>query len=340
MSKKSECRETVLMPAKFIDDKRLWDKFVDNSTRGLLFHKWDFLKLLEKYSTYQLLPYGIYKGHELICIFPLYSKKVFGQKVLFSPPPRLGVPFLGPVMDGNYDRLKQNKKEAYMDVVAREIDSEISRISPHFFQIYLLPDLLDIRSFINLKYQAVPNFTYTWNLARPLEDIWNSFSRVCKQNISKGLERNYQLEKSSDHEILVEFLTERYAGKGKTFSVNSQLIGKVVQAFPDACAVYYLSHNGEKVSGVLTTEYKNRLFCWHGLPKPREADDSYANEVLLWKLMEKAKLEGFTAFEVCGADTPQICSFRNKLNPQLELGFKLCKKDLIGTIGQKAMMFL
>jgi len=328
------------MPIKLIDDKQLWDKFADNSTRGLLFHKWDFLKLLEEYSGYQLLPYGIHKGDELICVFPLFFKKVVGQKVLFSPPPRMGVPFIGPLMHRNYHNLRQDKKEAHINLVAKEIDSEFRRIAPHYFQVYLVPDLLDMRPFINLKYQAVPNFTYTWDLTRALEDIWNSFSRVCKQNICKGLDKNYQLEKCSDHTKLVELLTERYKGKGKTFSFNPLFLEELLHAFPDSCAIYYLCHNDERVSGILITEYKNRIFCWHGLPKPREAGNTYANETLLWKLMEKAKLESFTAFEVCGADTPEICSFRNKLNPQLELCFKLLKKDLIGAVAQKVMMFL
>ena len=324
------------MPVKLIEDKQLWDRFIDKSPRGLVFHRWDFLKLLEKYSTYQLLPYGIYKGEELICVFPLFYKKILGQKVLFCPPPQSGVPYIGPVLHWNYDSFKQDKKESYINLAAREIDSEIRKISPRYLQVCLTPGLIDIRPFINLNYGTIPSFTYIWDLNPPIEDIWNSCSRVCKQNIRKGLNRNYKLERSTDHSKLVESLTGRYVDKGKSFVVNPQFLGEVQQTFPESCSLYYLCDNDEKVSGILTYEQKGYVFGWLGLPKPKETKDTYANEVLLWKLIERAKLEGHTTLEVAGANTLEMCVFRNKLNPQLEICFKLYKKGLVGVVGEKA----
>lgn len=51
------------MTVTMINDKDLWDRFVDESPYGLLFHKWDFLHIIEKHTGYQLLPYGVYKGN-------------------------------------------------------------------------------------------------------------------------------------------------------------------------------------------------------------------------------------------------------------------------------------
>ena len=50
------------MAISIIDDSELWDRTVDQSPYGLLFHKWDFLKIAEKHTGWKLLPYGVYKG--------------------------------------------------------------------------------------------------------------------------------------------------------------------------------------------------------------------------------------------------------------------------------------
>jgi hypothetical protein len=38
------------MAVQIIKDKELWNTFVDESPYGLLFHKWDFLNIMEKYA--------------------------------------------------------------------------------------------------------------------------------------------------------------------------------------------------------------------------------------------------------------------------------------------------
>jgi hypothetical protein len=54
------------MVVELVKDKEPWDNFVDESFYGLLFHKWDYLKIMERHSGYKLLSYGIYKEVFLI----------------------------------------------------------------------------------------------------------------------------------------------------------------------------------------------------------------------------------------------------------------------------------
>ena len=60
------------MVVELLEDKKRWDQFVETSPQGFLFHKWDFLKTVERHSRYQLVPYCIYSGEELRCIFPFF----------------------------------------------------------------------------------------------------------------------------------------------------------------------------------------------------------------------------------------------------------------------------
>lgn len=327
------------MPIRLIDHKEHWDKFAAACLRGTIFHQWDFLQSVAKHSGYQLLPYGIYKGSELICLFPLFCRRILGQKILFSPPFRSEISYMGPLLHDNFKNFKQDKKESYLNLIAREIDSEVRKISPSYFHVSFPPGWIDIRPFINLNYKVFPCFTYIWDLTPSTEEIWNSLAGVCKQNIRKGLTQNYTLEKSTDWAPLVEQLADRYLNKQKKLGVNSRLLDEVIGAFPDSWGLYYLCDNGKKITGILGCKGNGIYFAWLGLPKPGDAKHAYANEVLLWRLMENAKQEGCTSFEVFGADTPEMCSFRNKLNPRLEICFKVYKKTLAGIVGEQILLF-
>ena len=80
---------------RLLTTAELWDSTVDQSPYGLLFHKWDFLKIAEKHTGWMLLPYGVYKGKRLLSLFPLFYKRDLLIKSVFSPPPLSCIPYLG-----------------------------------------------------------------------------------------------------------------------------------------------------------------------------------------------------------------------------------------------------
>ena len=172
------------MTVRIIDDKALWDDFIEKSPYSLLFHRWDFLNIMEKYSGMQLLPYGIYKGNELICLFPLYFKRANGLKIVYSPPMQvlLYVPHLGFVMSQKFATLKQKKKEGYLDIVVTEMGEEIAKLGPNYISISTSPGLDDMRPFAWGGYALKPQYGYVINLEDSLDDLWN------------GLEKNLRSE--------------------------------------------------------------------------------------------------------------------------------------------------
>lgn len=92
------------------NDAKLWDKIVESSPHGTLFHIWKCLKIIEKYSKTKLYPVMVFKGTVPIGCIPLFYQKKLWMKLLFSPPPHVALSRLGPVLV-NYDELKQHKRE-------------------------------------------------------------------------------------------------------------------------------------------------------------------------------------------------------------------------------------
>jgi hypothetical protein len=113
------------MAVELLEDKKRWDQFVETSPQGLLFHKWDLLKIVERHSKYRFLPYGVYSGEELRCIFPFFVGRDHGLTVLCSPPPYTHISYLGPAFDPSVQSLEAFAKEKILDQVTGELCWEV-----------------------------------------------------------------------------------------------------------------------------------------------------------------------------------------------------------------------
>jgi hypothetical protein len=314
-------------------NQNLWDSFIDASPYGLLYHKWHFLKLVEKYTGYDFWPYGIYKGEQLICVFPLFYKKISGVKLLFSPPPQSGIPYLGPVMLKNYESVKQDKKESYVNLVAQEIDTEINRIGPNYFLAVLVPGFLDVRPFQWRNYQIYPSYTYITNVKPELKDIWGNLTTLGKQNIRKGEELKCHLARCDDTSILTDLLTERYNEQGLNHAVDPAYLKEALATYPENLILNCL-YAKEELIGATLSQVDHRYLAWMGLPKPKDKKYTYANEFMIWQLIQQAKSLGLNEFEISGANKQNLCKYRSKFNPQLKVYFTISKKDTLGKIAE------
>jgi hypothetical protein len=327
------------MAVQIIKDKELWDAFVDESPYGLLFHKWDFLNIMEKHSGYKLFPYGIYKGDELIAIFPLFFKKLFGLKTIFSPPPKTGVPYLGFIVNKEYDNLKQNKKEGLLNLIVNEIDEEIKNFSPNYVLILTVPNFLDIRPLKWNKYNIDIHFTYVIDLNRTINQIFDSFKTNLRKYIKRSERSSLELSESNDLSIFWELHKTRYEEQGINYPLISEnYLSDLIKAYPQNIKLYYLQDNNrEIISTSITQEYKTFL-GWQGLPKIKIYGNPkikiYGNEWMLWKLIQKAKSENYKEFDMVGANTKHLCMVKSQFNPTLEFYFAIYQKDVLGKIAE------
>lgn len=319
------------MVIELIKDKDIWDSFIDKSNDGTLFHKWDCLKIMEKYTNSKLLSYGIYKGETLICIFPLFLKsKVL--KMVFSPPPGTGVYRLGFVMNQEFDSFKQTKKEAYLNIVQDGFNEEMKKISPNYIYISLIPNFLDVRSFKSNNYEIDEYFTYMINLNYSLDEIWNCFGKDLKKSIQKADSMGLKLIKSNNISILYESANTRYKEKGLNFLPNQNYLEELLKTYPENLGVYYLYDNNDNIlSTHLCCIYKNTFIPWIGGYKIHNQSSSkkmYGNEYTIWKLIEKAKSAGCKTFD-WGGGPENIAQFKSKFNPNLGICMIIKKKDNI-----------
>lgn len=317
------------MVIRLVEDKDIWDRLVDNSKDGLLFHKWDFLKIMERHTNCKLLPYGIYdKNDTLICVFPLFLRDK-GLKTVFSPPPRTGVTRLGFVMNQEFDSLKQNNKEAALRIVVEDFNEEIKKISPNYMSITLVQNFLDVREFKWKNYDIDTGFTYMFDLNQSLDEIWGNIRKSLRNKISQMDELNLRILPDNDISRFYESEKKRYEKKGLNFEIiNKNYLEDLFETYPEYLKLNNLYDNNDNIVNTqIDCEYKDRFTLWLGGAKPQE--NAHYNEYRIWNSIKMAKNAGYKRID-WGGGPQSIFQFKSKFNPTLNLYFTVYKKDIIG----------
>lgn len=249
--------------------------------------------------------------------------------MLFSPPPKTAIPYLGFLFDEEYKKLKESRKEDYLKLIFNEVKEEINRLHPKYISISLIPDFLDIRQFKWNGYHIEPRFTYTIDLNNPLEQIWSDFKENVRRSIKKGEKIGYTLVIEQNISSFYQNLTNRYKEQNlKSPLLSESYLGDLVNMFSNNIFLYSLKEDGNIINNIIAINYNNNFLCWlGGITKKNDA-----NEYLIWQLIQIAKIKNCNTFDFVGANTEHICMFKSKFNPNLSLYFLIEKETLISKL--------
>ena len=320
------------MVVELLDDKKRWDQFVETSPQGSLFHRWDFLKTVERHSKYKFLPYCIYSGEELRCILPFFVWRNRPLTYLCSPPPlHTQIPYLGPAFDPSVQALKATAKEKTFEQVTDELCKEIDTIAPNFVSIATVPNFIDVRHFIWKNFTARLALTHAIDLERSLDEIWASFSRTCRQGIKNVSAHSPEIQQTNDVSTLLDIWRPRFSELGMEVPLLSDSYLKdLVAAFPQDTTVYNLTIEGKLATAIACCAMqKERYGLWIGMVNVRK--DLQVIEYLSWEIVKRAKSEGFKKLDL-GVSDASPSSYKSKFNPVLEPFFTLKKTDTLHKI--------
>lgn len=321
------------MVVELLEDKKKWDQFVENSPQGLLFHKWNFLKTVERHSKTKLLPYCVYLGERLRCIFPFFVGRDHGLLAMYSPPPRTHIPYLGPAFDPSMQARRASAREKILDQATRELCMEIDKIAPRFVSIATVPNLLDVRSLIWENYRERLKLTYVIDLEKSLDEIWGSFSRNCRRQIRDMSAHSPEIQQTTDIIPLFDLWKVRYSELGLQLSrLSESCLKELVAAFPHDVTIYNVIIDGKlAAASACCVMQKERYHWWIGGVNLRK--DLGVNDYFLWEIVKLAKSQGFKKLDL-GAGDDRLARYKSKFDPVLEPYFTLEKTDTLFEMGR------
>jgi hypothetical protein len=201
----------VTISVKLIEDRAPWDRFVEASPDGTVFHRWELLRIVERHSGYRLLLYGVYWGNELMTLFPVFHKKDPFFSSVFAPPPQTRVPYPGPAMSAVAQRAKPSTREGYLHTAVSEVSAEIRKLAPNYVYLQLPPGHYDIRPYKWQDYSEVTNFAYFIDISRPPEQILAGFDQNARRFIRDAGGLGLEVRRSFDSGTFCQIMRKRYA---------------------------------------------------------------------------------------------------------------------------------
>ena len=310
-------------------DAEEWNKLVESSPHGTIFHTWKWLKIAEKHTNSKLYPIIGYKGTTPVGIFPLFYQRKAFLKMVFSPPPHTAVIYLGPALV-DYDKLKQSKKETNFVEFQSEVNKFINEeLNANYISISLPPGLLDPRPFKWTGYEVEPAYDYVMDLSNGIEQIWQKkCDRKLRQDIERARRRGIYIEKGGKEELEVihGLMVDRYAEQDKIVTVPKDYLLELYDAFSENIKIFVAKYEGEIVTGVIDIYYKDRIASWIGNPRPGVKISPSPNDLLNWEVMKYACEHGFRYYYTIGAaENERLHSYYSKFNPELVIRFSAKK---------------
>ena len=303
------------------EDAEEWNKLVDISSHGTIFHTWEWLKIVEKHTEGKLYPLIGYKGTEPVGIYPFFYIKKFGIKIALSPPPKVLMLYLGPAF-AKYEKIKQDKKELLFINFQQALDQFLEDLGCNYTRIRTPPGLIDSRPLKWAGYKVDPLYTYFIDLGKGLEYVWNNLTKSLRRSIEKAKKAGLIVEEGDkeDLEFVRVAMYNRFREMGSKVPKHyyKQYLADIYDAFfPEHMKIFTAKYNNDKIGGIILLCYKHVASYWFGIPKIN-LKGIYPNDLIQWEAIKWAYGNGYRLYEEMDAgDDPRLRHFKAKFNPDL-----------------------
>jgi len=309
------------------NEREKWNMLVENSSHGTIFHTWEWLKIVEKHVNMRLYPIIGMRGSNIIGIYPLFLHRNFILRAVFSPPPWVAVPYLGPVIL-EYEKLKQDKRESVFIAFQRKADEFIrEEMKAHYSLIKTAPGILDARPLKWNGYIVEPIYNYVIDLRKGADSVFKNFKKSLRNDISRAEKKGISVEEGSKEELkwIYNAVKRRYSEQNKRVSTTEMYLLDLYDTFyPQNMKIFVAKYEGEIVGGLLNIYKNKKILNWMGNVKTNIRGVS-PNDLLHWEVIKWATEHGLKYYELVGANTERLCHYKSKYNPSLSICFSAKK---------------
>lgn len=256
--------------------------------------------------------------------------------MVFSPPPRSSIFYMGPVFTGN-DTLIQEKWESFYKDFHSAFERFIHRrFNPNYIYIALPPALHDPRPFSWSGYNLEPNFDYTIDLSKGAELLYHSLDRKHRNAIKKAIENGMQFKigGKKEYEKILDLMEIRYAEQGKILNTPRKYFLDLYDSYEEMIKVFVILVEDEVVTGSIRLSYRDTLYGWFGNSRPKKHISPSPNNFLFWETIKFAADHGYNNYTTMGAaGNKRIHEFyTERFNPALCMRYTVTKSTSLTKI--------
>jgi hypothetical protein len=321
------------------DERDVWDHIVDQSPHGTLFHQFKWLEITEHHTHTRLIPLIGMRDGEPVGIIPLFYQKKGIFKMVFSPPPRAALFYMGPVII-NYESLRQDKREDLFEEFQEAVDSYIKTdLAADYVNIALSPNLQDPRPYAWSGYTVTPFYDYQINLSAGTDYLFQTIEKKRRQDINRAKKKGICVETGSRKECdrIMDLLNERYKQQSVIQMVPKEYVLDLYDAFSENITIFIATFEGEIITGLIDLHYRDSIYSWIGNFKPVIPISPSPSDLVGWEAVKYGCEKGFKSYVLLSAaGNKRLHSYNAaKFNPELKIRFAAKKNSLLSGIFEK-----
>jgi hypothetical protein len=301
-----------------VDDPDEWNRLLDRADAPTPFHRYEALDVCADHADADLHALVGYKGQEPVGLFPIFALRTGPMVTAMSPPPRLKIPYLGPILlfAGSPKRRRREKQhrrflESCLDWLQREC-------APRFTNVRTAVGYRDARPFHWHDFEVTPRYTYLVDLTPGPEELLSRFSSDARRNVRAEYDADVVVEQGGTDVIdrIVRHSTERHAQQDEDFPVTTAFVADLYRRLPDGVVrPYQCLVDGEFATGVVDLEYAGRGHAWIGRAK---SDCGLpVNDLLDWGVFRDSMERGVDDYDLVGANNERLSTYKSKFGPDL-----------------------
>lgn len=314
------------------EDRERWNRCVERSPHGTVFHQWEFLRVLERHSGWTLHALMGVKGEHPVGLFPVFELRKGPMAVVTSPPPGLGVSHLGPALlpGGRKQRKRERLDVRFVEGCLDWLDDEID---PSFVHAVTSTDYGDVRPFQWNEFDATPKYTYELDLSGGSDAVLERVSRDARTSVTGDGACEVAPAGDDDLDYIVDRVNDRHAADSGGLHLDHDYVRSVVDELPDEQVLVRVARvDGDPVSGSLRFRFGDTLRFWQGSPKPEKRVDAPVNDLLNWASISEAADDGLVRCDLTGANTRRVSRYKAKYNPTVETYYELQRGSTAMTV--------
>ena len=317
-------------------DAEKWDAFQSRAL-STAFHRAAWLRAAEEASGFHLRPLVVREGGGWAATFPVFEARRGPFRICMSPPPGLGIPFLGPSVWVPLGSRPSHTEGFWRQLVRSSVERVDQRGRHHLTRIILSPHFQDLRPFLWSGFRSTPKYRYAIDLRPTPEAILASFQQEARKWIRRATgELTFREGALPEALSIVRGTGRRYEEQGRSYGVTPTFIKDLFESVPSgSLRSFVVERSGTFVTGLMVVTEDRFVRLWQGGHRP-EAEEPGATEFLFWSTMLWAREQGHHTFEILGANTPQLVRFKLKFNPELRAHYLVERSTRLANLAMHA----
>ena len=315
-----------------LGDASDYDSLVRRTLQATVFHTSEWVKVVDAVTPGGLWFLRVVQGGETVGVLPHAHLRRGPFRLVFSPPPGLGIQYLGPLIPG-WTELKQGKREQRLAAIAEALEVHLRDTRNQYCQIRWAPGLDDARAFQWNGFDALPRYIYVLRLSDETT-VWESLGGNVRSSIRRHSgDIPVAAGTPEDWPIFEQRLAMRYSEQGLDRALPRGYVEALRKSLGDALTLLVARQGEDWLGAVALIHSRDRVILWQGAFKGPAGPP--VNDVLVWSAIRHACATGAKEFELMGANTRRIAEFKAKFNPHLETYLETRKGTILASAALK-----